>query len=158
MMRRLAPLLFGLGLLLVAPAVQAVDAVATVGRDGTAGKIDEATLRGLAPNSLPVAFATHAGIEQARWTGALLWDVLAKIGLPEEKARLATTVLVIAKDGYAVAFSLGELDPGLGAAPVLLAWARDGADLPAEAGPRLVVPGDKRGARAVRDVARIELH
>ncbi len=61
---------------------------------------------------------------------------------------------VTAEDNYLLMVSLGEIDPNFGNAPAMLAYARDGQPLPAL---RLVFPGDKHGARDVRDVVRIEV-
>jgi hypothetical protein len=60
-------------------------------------------------------------------------------------------VLVTGRDGYAVAVAIGEIDPDFENKTILL--VDDGA----EKGLRLIVPGDKKGGRAVRDVVRIEI-
>ena len=71
---------------------------------------------------------------------------------------LAGYVIAEAKDGYAVVFSLGELDPDLGAARIVVADKRDGKLLFAYQGPvRLVVPADKEGARSVRMLEKLEV-
>jgi DMSO/TMAO reductase YedYZ molybdopterin-dependent catalytic subunit len=118
-----------------------------------------ATLKTLPPTTLTVSFATGHGEERARWTGVLLWTLLGHAGIVADPrvshASLRRTLLATGSDGYAVAFSVGELDPDLGAAPVLVAYARDGVDLAPGDGLRLVVPGDKLGARAVRGLVRI---
>lgn len=105
-----------------------------------------------------VAFATSKGASTAHYRGVLLWDVLRanKVldGL-DLSAQLGRTILVTARDGYRVAFSIGEIHPDFGNLPLLLVTAIDGQ--PLAQGWRLVAPGDKRGARAVRDVTRIEL-
>lgn len=83
-------------------------------------------------------------------------------GAPEGEAlrgaHLASTLLVSASDGYRVAFSLGEIDPGLGAAKAVLADRQGDAPLDAKQGPfRLVVEGDSRPARSARNVVSIEV-
>jgi len=109
------------------------------------------------------ATASVHGAKPSKWSGVRLQSLLASIfALPSgEKLRgprLATAVRLTAADGYQVVFSLGELDETLGHLEVLIADRQDGAPLPAQDGPfRLVVPSDKRGARWVRQLVRIEV-
>ena len=89
------------------------------------------------------------------YEGVALRALLEKAGAPfGDKLRgkaLTTYVLAIAKDGYQVAFTLGELDPQFGNQTVLVADRRDGKPLPDKQGPfRLVCPNDHEGARSVR--------
>ena len=54
---------------------------------------------------------------------------------------------------YEVVFALPELDPDFTDRQVLLCYAKDGMPLAADEGPlRMVVPGEKRQARWVRQV------
>lgn len=89
------------------------------------------------------------------YEGVTLLALLQKAGAPfGEKLRgkaLTMYVLAMAKDGYQVAFTLGELDPQFGNETILVADKRDGKPLPDKQGPfRLVCPNDKEGARSVR--------
>jgi DMSO/TMAO reductase YedYZ molybdopterin-dependent catalytic subunit len=69
------------------------------------------------------------------------------------------TVLVEASDGYRAAFSLAELDPELTDRVILLADTKDGQLLPPREGPfRIIVPGEKRQARWVRQVRAVTVH
>ncbi len=71
-------------------------------------------------------------------------------------AQLARYVLVDARDGYRVLYSLAELDPGTGKRRVLLVDRCNGAALGQEDGPlRLIAPEDARPARWVRQVKSI---
>jgi hypothetical protein len=95
-------------------------------------------------------------------TGPLLADVMARLGAPSGSdmrgSALLLAVVVEARDGYRVAFTLGELDPLLGKADVVLADHCNGAPLSDEDGPfRLAVAGDTRGARSVRQVVSVRL-
>ena len=66
--------------------------------------------------------------------------------------------MIEARDGYSVAFTLGELDPLLGKAQVVLADRCNGALLGEADGPfREAVGGDTRGARSVRQVVSVRL-
>lgn len=103
-----------------------------------------------------ISFASHGG-ETGQYRGVLLWDILtANTGVENDiKTALRDMVLVTARDGHQVAWSIGDLAPDFGNNPVMLAVERDGAKL--DQGLRMVVPGDTRGARNIRDVTRIEL-
>lgn len=94
--------------------------------------------------------------------GPLLSDLVVRLGIPSGKDlhrdALAQGVILRARDGYSVLFSLGELDAALGASKAILALRCDGRPLDTEVGPvRLIVPGEQRGARSVRQLATIEL-
>lgn len=97
-----------------------------------------------------------------RCEGPLLREVIARLGpvggQAGRGAALSTVVLVTGRDGYRVVFSLGELDPGLGASRAIIATHCDGKPVGNEDGPfRLVVPGEERAARSARQVATIAL-
>jgi len=102
------------------------------------------------------------GDAPSAWEGVALVEVLRAEGAPLGKAlrgdALANYVRVTATDGYQVVFSLGELDADMGAAKVVLVDRHEGKPLDAKDGPlRLVVPGDQRPARWIRNVTTIEL-
>jgi len=94
---------------------------------------------------------------EATFAGVALVDLLRLAGVPlGDKLRgsnLALYLLIEAADGYRVVFALPELDPAFTERVVLLADHRDGQLLAETEGPlRLVVPGEKRYARWVRQV------
>jgi DMSO/TMAO reductase YedYZ molybdopterin-dependent catalytic subunit len=96
------------------------------------------------------------------YEGVTLQEILKKAGIPfgrEMRGKaLAGYVLAEAKDGYAVLFSLGELDPDFGGTRAIVADKRDGKALFAYQGPvRLVLPADKAGARSVRMLEKLEV-
>jgi molybdate transport system substrate-binding protein len=116
-------------------------------------------LAALKPITQRVGFLTGQGEQQNEWTGPLLWDVLAAAGAadaikPGEQVRLA--VRVTGADGYTAIIALAEISPQFAGRPVQLADRLNGALLP-DHGLRLVVPGDKRGGRSVRDVVRVDI-
>jgi DMSO/TMAO reductase YedYZ molybdopterin-dependent catalytic subunit len=93
--------------------------------------------------------------------GVAVAELLKRAALPRGEevcgGVLSRYILVTAHDGYRVLFSLPELDPAFSDGRVLLADRMDGQPLPPRDGPlRLVVPNDKRPARWVRMVERIE--
>jgi DMSO/TMAO reductase YedYZ molybdopterin-dependent catalytic subunit len=97
-----------------------------------------------------------------KYTGVLVGDVLARAGasLGREMSgpALSTYVLASAKDGYQVVFSLAELDPAFTTNDIIIADTVDGQPLFDYQGPlRLVAPHDKRGARSVRMLQRLDV-
>ncbi len=73
-------------------------------------------------------------------------------------AQLRGVLLVQAADGYAAAYALAELDPGIGNKRVYLVDRVGDAPLEAAAGPwRVVTPGEARPARWVRQVTRLSV-
>jgi hypothetical protein len=107
-----------------------------------------------------VRFQTSKGEESGHYKGPLLWSVFEARGiadLPGHNEQLKHSFVVEGSDGYRIVFSVGEIDPDFGNAPIQLATERDGKPIAATEGYRLVVPGDKRGARYVRDVVKIEI-
>ncbi len=148
-----------LALLTMAPSVRAQEpAVEIVGIGSAPIRLTPQALAAVPVAERDVTFDTSKGPATRHYKGVLLWDVLqankALDGLkPAEQ--LKKTFLVSAKDGYQIAFSIGEIHPDFGNLPLILVTAMDGK--PLESGWRLVAPGDKRGARAVYEVVKIEL-
>ena len=96
------------------------------------------------------------------YEGVLLADVLAKVDRPTgEKFHhtAASYYLVVeARDGYRAVFAWAELDPTFMDKAIYVVTRRDGKPLEGEDGPfRLVVPGEKRGARWVKQVTALKL-
>ena len=99
---------------------------------------------------------------QTTYEGVWLSDVLKKAGVPLgpglRGAPLAGYILASASDGYEVVFSIGELDPDMTSGQYLLADTANGKPMFGENGAfRLVIPTDKRGARSVRLLTKIEV-
>ena len=121
--------------------------------------ISSERMAALKPITQNVAFMTDRGEQQSEWTGPLLWDVLVASGAiesikPGEQVRL--TVRVTGADGYSAVIALAEIAPQFAGRPIQLADHMDGALLPDHA-LRLIVPGERRGGRSVRDVIRIDI-
>ena len=71
---------------------------------------------------------------------------------------MALYLVVEAADGYRAVFALSELDPAFTDRVVLLADRRDGQPLSMRDGPlQVVVPGEKKHARWVRQVIRLRV-
>lgn len=137
-----------------------------LGGDGlpTPRRLGIAELRGLSRAKVHATQPPHGetGRQEVVYAGVPLAEVLKAAGLRLDpdmasiRQTVAGSVLVEAADGYRVIFALAELDPALTDRVVLLADTRDGQPLGPKEGPwRLVVPGDKRPARWVRQVTAV---
>ena len=120
--------------------------------------INASTLAGLPRKTVS---ATDEGGHTNTYSGIALRDVLTRAGVPTGNAvrgrLLASYVAVGAADHYRALFSIAELEPSMNDRVVLIAESRDGQPLPANAGPfRLIVPGEKREARWVRQVTDVD--
>lgn len=148
-------------LLLVVPAAaqeQEIFAVEVTGIGTETFTLTPAGLSELPRIEIDVTFRTSGGESSGRYGGVLLWDVLvarAAFAGFEHNAELRKTFVVRAGDDYEIAFSIGEIHPDYGDTPLMLADQVDGR--PIEGGYRVVVPGDARGGRNVREVTGIEL-
>lgn len=112
-------------------------------------------------NPVSVMVREHSGVV-SNYQGVPLVSLLESAGLTFGTAlrgkRLATYLLVQASDGYAVVFALPELDPAFNDRTIFLAYAKDGAALPEKEAPlRVIVPGEKREARWIRQVVALKV-
>jgi hypothetical protein len=141
-----------------AAVVSAAGSIAVAGEDGKIVRFDQASLARLPQHS--VRAEAHGNVVEC--TGANLIDVLGAVGAASGEAlrgkNLALYVRISAADGYRAVFALAELDPGFrGDVPIITASC-DGKALEAKDGPfRLIVPGEKRPARWVRQVTAIDV-
>ena len=79
--------------------------------------------------------------------------VLLDPGMAGIRDTITMIVLVEAADGYRAVLSLAELEPELTDRIIVLADTKDGQPLPPREGPlRVIVPGEKRPVRWVRQV------
>jgi hypothetical protein len=100
--------------------------------------------------------------KSANFEGVWLRDVLLRAGAPMGHALhgrdTALVVVLTARDGYATAFALAELDPSFRDRPIMLAGRRDAEPLFEKTGPlQLVAADENRDSRWIRQVAKIEL-
>jgi DMSO/TMAO reductase YedYZ molybdopterin-dependent catalytic subunit len=103
---------------------------------------------------------TDAGV--MNYEGVWLHEVLKRAGVPagaELRGKaVASYLLAEAKDGYQVVFSLAELDPAFIDDQVLLADKVNGKPLDDATGPfRLIAPKEKRAARSIRMLTKLEV-
>ena len=100
--------------------------------------------------------------QSGSYGGVSLSEILRRAGVPSGEAirgrEMAKFVVVKGSDGYAAVFALAELDAGFTDRVIVLADRMDGKPLPKEFGPfQLIVPGEKRPSRWVRQVVAIEV-
>jgi len=123
-------------------------------------RFDLAEVGKLPATELQISFLTGHGQAQASYTGGLLWTLLDRaeaVGGTDPRTRLRRSVTITGRDGYVAVLALAEIDPEFEGKQVILAYKKNGQPLDG-GGLQLVVPGDNRGGRSVRDVVRIEVH
>jgi DMSO/TMAO reductase YedYZ molybdopterin-dependent catalytic subunit len=96
------------------------------------------------------------------YVGPRLEDVLAGAGLPWGQqlrgSEMSRYVVVEAVDGYRALYALAELDSAFQASTPLLALRQNGSALDSDSGPfQIIVPGERRHGRWVRQVACIRI-
>jgi hypothetical protein len=139
----------------------------------SAASAQEITVQNEAGVSVKMTAAEIAGIphqeisvddhgKTVRFEGAPLRLVLEKAGVTFGDSlrgkRLADCLLVEAADGYKAVIALPELDPGFTDRVILLADKADGRPLDSKEGPfRVIVPGERRMARWVRQVTALKV-
>jgi hypothetical protein len=132
--------------------------VSVAGADGKTKIFDVAALDKL-PQQKVHAEAHGTAVD---CSGPNLIDVLAQIGVVTGEAlrgkNLSLYVRISAADGYRVVFALAELDPGFRDSVPVLTHECNGKPLDAKEGPfRMIVPGEKRPARWIRQVTAIDV-
>jgi DMSO/TMAO reductase YedYZ molybdopterin-dependent catalytic subunit len=102
-----------------------------------------------------VSYQTERGPVTASYTGVLLWSLMDQAGGIDDTTRNAVVrhmIRITATDKYVVVLSTGEISPDFGNVRALVAYERDGKPLDNF---RVVMPGDKHGARDIHDVVTI---
>jgi hypothetical protein len=142
-----------------APAATLEQATLTVGGNGRTRSISLDEIAALPPVTMQVSFKAEHGQRTGTFSGPLLWAVLQHAGLFDASAprdRVRQVLRATGQDGYTAILALGELDPEFEGKQVILATTADGHAL-GIGHLRLVVPGDQRGGRSVRDVVRLSI-
>ncbi|MBD2704975.1 molybdopterin-dependent oxidoreductase [Spirosoma sp. BT702] len=96
------------------------------------------------------------------YSGVPLVDLLkqagATLGSELRGENLTKYVVIKAIDGYEIVFALAEIDPEFATRTIILADTVDGGPLAQGVGPyRVVVPGEKKPARWIREVKSIDV-
>jgi DMSO/TMAO reductase YedYZ molybdopterin-dependent catalytic subunit len=121
--------------------------------------ISEADLQALPRKRLTV---TDDKGTRVTYDGVPVVDLLRRAGAPLgaqlRGVRMRSYVIVEASDGYHAVFALPEFDPDFTDRVIILADRRDGRALPSPEGPfRVIVEGEKRHARWVREVTNLDV-
>ena len=150
----LGPILGLVALLADAPAL--ADGITLSGAIQRPAKFTMAQLRAMPQIDVKVNQKTEKGSFTGDFHGVLLWSFVNNAVLVNGPARHAILlhgiVVSAAADDYGTLISLGEIHPELGNAQVILATEENGKPL---ALPVLIVPGDIKAARDVRDVTNV---
>jgi len=135
------------------------DTLIIEGATGQRGVFTPATLKDY-PHQTVTIFDHHTNASET-YSGVPLMDLLSHLGVPHGKELmgkvLADYIVATGSDGYKSVVALGEVDPEFHPGMVLIADAMDGKPLDKTGPFRLVVTEDKRPARSVRNLVRIEL-
>jgi DMSO/TMAO reductase YedYZ molybdopterin-dependent catalytic subunit len=114
-------------------------------------------LKKMPAEHVDVTFQTDHGPSTASFTGVLLWSLIEMTGGIDDATRNSVvrhTIRITATDHYVVVLSTGEIAPDFGNKGALISYERDGKPLDNF---RLVIPGDKHGARDVHDVVTLKI-
>jgi len=137
----------------------AADVLTIIGAGGLRGVFTAKTFREY-PHQTVTIFDHHTNANET-YSGVPLIDLLAKLGVPHGKAlmgkSLADYIVATGSDGYKSVIALGEADPEFHPGMVLIADTMNGKPLEKTGPFRLVVTEDKRPARSVRNLVRVEL-
>jgi hypothetical protein len=100
----------------------------------------------------------HAKANQT-YSGVPLIDLLTRLGVPDKPRGKDFRLYVVAEgsDGYQVVYSIGEISPDVHDGTVMIADSMDGKPLAANGPFQLVLTGEKRPARWVRNLAAIRV-
>ncbi len=110
------------------------------------------------PHTTITVYNEHAKVNQT-YSGVPLSDLLTPLGVPAKPHGKDFRIYLIAEgsDGYEVVYSLGEVSPDVHDGTVLVADTLDGKAIGASGPLQLVITGDKRPARWVRNLVQIRV-
>ena len=139
----------------VAAPVQST--VSIQGRVSHPQNISLSELQAMPSLTVEVSHPNAKGVQTNRYTGVLLWTLIKGADPIDEngpRTHLQHVLRAAGRDGYGVALAMGELDPNFEGKQVVVAYAEDGQALPAL---KLIVPGDAKAGRSVRDLVSIDV-
>jgi hypothetical protein len=156
---RLLLCLFVASFTLAASAQAPAEPLQLIDEKGVSKALTLAELAALPQSEVMVSDPNGA---QITFRGPTLRALITLIGAPTGQAlrgpSMVLAILAEAADGYKVAYTLGELDEQFGARTAILALTQNGGALPPNDGPlRVVIAGEERHARWIRQVLRLRL-
>jgi DMSO/TMAO reductase YedYZ molybdopterin-dependent catalytic subunit len=142
----------------VSPTDPAPGEVRILGDVHTPMTVTTDTLQNFQHQTHPVTFETNTGPQRHVYSGATLESLLytASPRGTDRKSHPFLTIAIVATgaDGYAATLTWTDVLSDQKSSPVLVAWSEDGTPL---GQPRLVVPGDRSGARYVKDLTELRV-
>jgi len=125
-------------------------------------RVDAETLRAHAPETVVVSWQRENAVEKVNFTGVRVRSLLSLLNVPSGHDLrgdwLSAVVTAVGADGYQVSFGLAGLDPAISGRRAVVAWERDGRPLASNEAPlRLVIDGDQRPARSVRQLVAVRV-
>jgi hypothetical protein len=157
-MRRILGLTLALYSLSLSPGFAAPLSITITGPGETAA-VTPAQIDALPQVIVRTSFLTDHGPLKATFTGPLLWTVLTTTHALAPHAHMDVVrqaIILRGADGYTALIAMAEISPAFENKPVILADSMNGQPLP-PGHPRIIVPSDARGGRAVRDLTQITI-
>jgi hypothetical protein len=110
------------------------------------------------PHVSLTAFNEHAKANQT-YSGVLLMALLKPLGVPDKPHAKELRLYLVAEgaDGYGAAFAVAEVNPDVHNGTVIVADSIEGKPLGDEGVFKLVLDGEKRPARWVRNLSAIKV-
>ncbi|MGW1209765.1 molybdopterin-dependent oxidoreductase [Streptomyces sp. NPDC002499] len=141
--------------------IQPVAELALTGDLARPARLTVPDLLGWPQHRVRVTFdCATSGPQHHHFTGPRLYDVLTDAGPGfdprRRKDRLRFLIAVTGTDGHHALLTWAEIDPDFAHAPVLLAASIDDTPLD-RAGPQLVLPQDRCGARYISGISAIRV-
>lgn len=139
--------------------------LSVTGAVGHAATYDTGLLAALPSVTQTVTYSSGGGAQTRTYMGTSLWGLLDASAIATDAAikndALNHYVLATGSDGYKVVYSLGELSPGFGNRPALVAYAEDKAGqwpgLGTDGFARTTAPGDAKGGRYVSNLVNLDV-
>lgn len=112
----------------------------------------------LLPHLTLTLYNEHAKANQV-YAGVPLIELLEQLGVPQKPRDTDFRLYLVAEgsDGYQVVFSIGEITPDVHDGTVLVADSMDGKSIDANGPLQLVLTGEKRPARWVRNLVSVRV-
>jgi hypothetical protein len=138
---------------------QALEVTVRVRSSGVRMALTAVGISHLPTTTISVPFEATEEMLPGLLEGPLLWTALEHLGVVDPKSPrqlVSQALLVTGRDGHTAVVALCEIAPEFEGKPVILARRLDGQPL-SQGRLHIIVPGDRRGGRSIRDVASLEV-